>query len=395
MIKLTSPEECCGCSACAQKCPKQCIEMCEDSEGFVYPQIDTSRCVNCHLCEKVCPICNYHEIHNPLHVYAIQHYDDTILHDSSSGGAFSLLAEKILKGNGVVYGACFNDNFESVFHNRIISVEELFLLRGSKYLQSDINGTFKQVEKDLSQNKLVLFSGTPCQIMALRTFLQKDYDMLYTVDLICHGVPSSKVWRCYLHHIVKTIREKNKLASIPSIGSLSFREKSKGWRDFKLKVCFEGKYNAYKFESFFYNDVYMKLFLNDVILRPSCYKCKAKEGRSHSDITLGDFWQINCFDKKIDDNKGISLVLTNTKKGESLIKEIDCIVKEFYVEQVLGTNWPWKQSAHLHEMRRFLFSKNLDLENFDSITQHICQPALHIRAIRKLLRIIGVKQMPL
>lgn len=389
MIKISLLEDCCGCSACAQKCPQQCIEMCEDSEGFVYPQLDTSRCVNCHLCEKVCPIINNHKSQNPLHAYAVQHNDDTILHDSSSGGAFSLLAAEILKKNGVVYGACFNDNFESVFHNRITNIEELSLLRGSKYLQSDINGTFKRVEQDLYQNKLVLFSGLPCQIMALRTFLQKNFDMLYTVDLICHGVPSPKIWRYYLHNIVY---ENNKSLSTPSIESLSFREKSEGWRDYKLWVRFEKGNGTYS--TFFYNDAYMQLFLNDVILRPSCYKCKAKEGRSHSDITLGDFWQINCFDKNIDDNRGLSLVLVNSKKGDSLIKKTDCIVKEFQVKQILGSIGPWKISAHLHEMRRFLFSKNLELENFDIITRHILHPALHIRVIRKILRIIGVKQMP-
>lgn len=194
MIEINTKENCCGCYACYNVCPKQCITMKTDNEGFWYPDIDKDKCVNCNLCEKVCPIVNPVQRNESLKLsYAVQNKDDAVRLSSSSGGMFHLLAESIIKQDGVVYGAGFDKDF-SVKHIRINKIEEIQLLQGSKYLQSDIGNIYKQVKKDLKENKQVLFTGTPCQVEGLKSFLGREENNLLTMDFICHGVPSPMIW---------------------------------------------------------------------------------------------------------------------------------------------------------------------------------------------------------
>lgn len=197
MINIQDKKDCCGCSACASVCPKHCITMSEDSEGFIYPCVDESVCVDCHLCERVCPIINYGNDREPLAVYAAKNPDESIRMQSSSGGVFTLLAERVIDEGGVVFGATFNDRWE-VVHDYVETKEELAKFRGSKYVQSKIGDSYQKAKAFLKNNRKVLFSGTPCQIAGLKKYLRKDYDNLLAVDFICHGVPSPGVFRTYL-----------------------------------------------------------------------------------------------------------------------------------------------------------------------------------------------------
>lgn len=197
MINIHKETSCCGCAACANVCTRQAITMQRDKKGFLYPVIEAGKCNNCGLCEKICPMLNGNEERIPVHTFALKNKNEAVRMQSSSGGLFTILAEGILRENGVVYGAVFNEEW-NVIHTRIDSTEELHRLRGSKYVQSVIGDIFKQVREDLKANKKVLFSGSPCQVAGLNAFLRKEYDNLTTVDFVCHGVPNPRIWEEYL-----------------------------------------------------------------------------------------------------------------------------------------------------------------------------------------------------
>jgi len=304
MIEIKEKYNCCGCGACIQKCPKQCISLKEDHEGFLYPNVNKSLCINCHLCEKVCPVLNKKNNKKPLIALASINTNENIRLKSSSGGIFTLLAEKIIAKGGVVFGAAFDKNWE-VHHEEASAIEDLCKFRGSKYVQSRIENSYKRAEYLLKEGKNVLFSGTPCQIAGLKCFLQKEYSNLTTIDFICHGVPSPGIWKWYLQNQIYTITP-SKLKNI------NFRDKTLGWREYQLAFQFK---STNSFSSSNSSNGYMLAFLNDICLRPSCYKCPTKSGSSHSDITIADFWSIKSFNIDMDDNKGTSLVLINTNQG--------------------------------------------------------------------------------
>lgn len=203
MLEIKDKKKCCGCEACVQRCPVQCISMRSDVEGFLYPNINQTICINCNVCEKVCPEINQSEIRRPLKVYAAKNPDELIRLSSSSGGIFTMLAEQILKENGVVFGARFNEKWE-VEHGYTDIQDGVAAFRGSKYVQSRIGDNYRQVEDFLRKGRKVLFSGTPCQVAGLKRFLHnKEYDNLLTVDVVCHGVPSPLVWRKYLEETIR------------------------------------------------------------------------------------------------------------------------------------------------------------------------------------------------
>lgn len=316
MIRITDKKNCCGCEACVQKCPKHCITMRVDSEGFLYPNVDEPLCINCGLCEKVCPEINNNPSRDPFQVFAAQANENEILQKSSSGGIFTLLATKILNKKGVVFGAIFDKNW-SVIHSYTENVSELDSFRRSKYLQSKIGNTYKQVEKFLKLGNIVLFTGTPCQVKGLKLYLGKEYNNLLTVDFICHGVPSPAVWQMYLKAYVESVGE-----NVSSIDYINFRDKKSGWKNYSLSIDFQNS----TISEVYSRNLYMKLFLSDIILRPACYSCKAKNGQSNSDITIGDFWGIEKVFPDCIDDKGYSLVLVNTEKGETFLREINTVV---------------------------------------------------------------------
>lgn len=306
MIQLQSKQDCCGCAACVQRCPKQCITMIEDEEGFLYPHVDTASCIDCGLCEKVCPVIHRDEPREPLEVFAAKNPNEEIRRRSSSGGMFTLLAEQTISNGGVVFGARFNDKWE-VEHAYSETIEEIATFRGSKYVQSHIGNTFRQAEQFLKSGREVLFSGTPCQIAGLRRFLRKDYPNLLTIDCICHSIPSPGIWRKYL---TETLKSNGK--ELQDISTITFRDKIKGWKDYHFTISLR---NGKPITRPAANDSYIRGFLHDLYTRPSCAACPAKRLSSGSDITLGDYWGIDTLIPGLDDDRGVSAITINTQHG--------------------------------------------------------------------------------
>lgn len=329
MIKLNKKSDCCGCRACIQKCPKQCISFIPDSEGFFYPFINEEKCIDCGLCEKVCPVINQGEAQEPLAIFAAVNTEEKIRKESSSGGIFTLLAKEVIAKGGVVFGAKFNDQWK-VVHDYTETEEGLAAFRGSKYVQSNVSCSYTTAEAFLKQNRHVLYSGTPCQIAGLRKYLRKDYPHLITVDFVCHGVPSPLVWERYLDEKLRPKGAAGKntvslsLKAMPTLGGVSFRDKRNGWKKFgfalfdksaskadKNSVSPSIEANTILYEPLGEN-VYLHGFIRNLFLRPSCYHCPAKSFKSHSDYTLADFWGAK--DYMEDDDKGISLLFVHKNK---------------------------------------------------------------------------------
>ena len=323
MIEIEDKSLCCGCMACVQKCPKSCIDIVEDEEGFKYPKVREAECIDCGLCESVCQFKDKNKEREPIEVFASKNPDEYERLASSSGGIFSVLANYIIERNGIVFGARFRGDF-TVVHDYIEHKESLHYLRGSKYLQSDIISVYKQVEAFLKKGRLVLFTGTPCQILGLKKFLKNKEKGLLCVDILCHGVPSPKVWKEYM--------DQNQLNTSDEI---TFRDKKTGWKNYSITFKDKGK----DLLSQIYRDnIFMKGFLYDLYLRPSCYNCIAKSGKSESDITIGDFWGSEEVCPGFDDDKGISLVIINTEKGKSFFEKVQCEKINVMYSQALKWN---------------------------------------------------------
>lgn len=377
MIQIDEKYKCCGCEACVQRCPKHCIELIEDVEGFPYPHIDEKNCVNCGACEKVCPVITQGVSRNPTDIFAATNKNESIRYDSSSGGIFSLLATLVIEEGGVVFGAKFNEQYE-VVHDYTESISGLSAFRGSKYVQSRIGNSFATAERFLKQNKEVLFSGTPCQIAGLRRFLRKNYSNLVTVDFVCHGVPSPMVWRKYILEKLrpKGVAGKNtvslSLKDMPSIEGISFRDKSNGWKKYgfsvRLKSALKADKNSVspsvKEEKIIYEpydeNAYLHGFIRNLFLRPSCYHCPSKSFKSGSDYTLADFWGASDFVQ--DDDKGISLLFIHNNKlniETSSFTEVD-------MEAALGQNPAIVKSSKIKDGREAFFinlsKKDSDIE---------------------------------
>lgn len=325
MIIIDDKHNCCGCAACVQICPHNCISFEEDEYGFNYPLINKSNCVDCGLCEKVCPVLNKSEKRKPLKVYAAKNLNDEIRLKSSSGGIFSLLAEFVIKQGGVVFGARFDDDWE-VEHACTETIEGIDSFRGSKYVQSRIGNTYVQVRDFLLKGRKVLYTGTPCQIAGLKKYLRRDYQNLLTVDIVCHGVPSPLIWRTYLREVIGV---SNSQPCKDVINGISFRDKSSGWKNYNVLIQGNEDINEQSNSSkriFLHesaqDNLYMQLFLHDYILRPSCFNCPAKSGTNGSDLTIADYWGISRIHSEFDDNKGTSLVLIYTNLGEQVFNSL-------------------------------------------------------------------------
>ena len=359
MIHIQDKHNCCGCAACVQACPKRCISFDEDEKGFRYPLVDECLCIDCGLCEKVCPVINQEEVKKPLKVYAAQNPNEEVRLKSSSGGIFTMLAEAVIAEGGVVFGARFDDNWE-VEHGYTETKEGLSAFRGSKYLQSRTENTYKQAKDFLKTGRKVLFSGTSCQIAGLKKFLRKEYDNLITIDVVCHGAPSPLVWRTYLDDFIKRPKGavgKNSVCSslneVPVLTGISFRDKSTGWKKYGFvlrgmsaskadkntvlsSVSTEEKHDVLLHETLDKN-LFMQVFLKNLCLRPSCSACPAKSGKCGSDITLADYWGIWNYYPEWDDDKGTSLVLINSIKGDEWYKQLDLKqIQTTYEEGIKG-----------------------------------------------------------
>lgn len=359
MIKTVEKYKCCGCHACYNICPQRAISMKDDDKGFKYPVVEKEKCIDCGLCEKVCPILNkINEGKNNIRAYACFNKDEQIRKNSSSGGIFQLIANNILCKNGIVIGAAFNRDF-LVEHIMIEEQKDLEKLMGSKYIQSDINDIYQKTKKSLENGKHVLFTGTPCQIEGLKAYLNKEYDNLYTQDIICHGVPSKKVWLKYIEFIEKMRKEKPL--------KIQFRNKTYGWKNYA--TYFEYGYRKYIVKH--NEDMFMKTFLNNLSLRDSCYNCSFKRKNRISDITLADFWGIDNILPDWNDDKGISLVIVNSNKGLEIFNQIkeNMIYDEVNFEEAIKYNKCMYQSTSKPEKREEFFEKVNKEENFKKITK--------------------------
>lgn len=315
MIFIKDKTQCCGCSACEQICPKKCIRMVSDFEGFSYPKVDIDNCINCGLCEKVCPVLNrYPEKEEPLKCYLGKSTDEIVRSNSSSGGIFAEIAKLIIQKGGVVFGVRFDEQW-NVIYDYTESLDGLKAFYGSKYVQANPEKAYTLARKFLTEGRVVLYSGTPCVIAGLNHFLQKTYNNLITLDIVCHSIPSSKIWKKYLFELSEQ--------HDADVKYVSFRNKSNTWSHYSLCIQMRTRngelINMVEAKE---KNAYMRGFLNDLFTKPSCCKCPARNYTSGSDITVADAWGINRFHPELNDEKGISHILINSGKGEEIFNSL-------------------------------------------------------------------------
>lgn len=358
---MTDKKKCCGCTACVHICPVKCIEMKEDEEGFSYPVADSEKCINCNKCKKVCPIENLRNDNTQTNTFVGYNKNEAVRNQSSSGGIFSIAAEWILSQKGVVFGAAFDENSE-VCHIAAQTEDELLKLRGSKYVQSRLGNSYVLAEQYLINNRKVLFTGTACQIAGLKNYLKKDYENLYTVDVLCHGVPSPKIWKMYLEH------KKEQYNS--SINKIEFRSKKSGWKSYSINMEFSDK-QQYCVK--FFEDKYMQMFLGNIDLRPSCHDCYFKGFPRISDMTVGDSWGIENYMPEMDDNRGTSVILVHSQKGRQMLDAVkeNLNVKEANLDKALPITADSRKSAGMHPNRKKFFAGVSKGESFDALCGYL------------------------
>lgn len=375
MIIIEKKSECTGCTACASICPKSLINMVEDNEGFVYPQItNEDRCIKCGKCMVVCPVKNSVVEDNFPTSYAIKNKDKSIQKQSSSGGAFTAFASLIIKNGGVVYGVSM-DNFIA-HHTKAENLNSLAEFRGSKYVQSDLQSTYKEIKEDLKKGITVMFSGTPCQVEGLILFLGKKYHNLITIDFSCHGVPSPKVLRLYLYNLEKKFGKK--------LSNVSFRDKNLTWRWFSFKAEF---IDGSQFSEPLDKNLYLRGFTDNLFLRPSCYDCAFKKTSRVSDITVADFWGIQDTYPEYYDEIGVSLCCANSSRGLTLIKQASELleINDVDFEKAVSRNSAYTCSVRPSNMRGWFF-EHLDRVPIEKNIMNCLNPNLVTRIAIKLNR---------
>lgn len=367
MITLNKKEDCCGCSACDQICPVCAICMVEDEEGFLYPAVDKDICIKCNRCEMVCPNkISDSSIWRDDKVYAAYRNNREARMKSASGGVFAAIAEEILRQQGIVYGAAYQEDF-SVAHVRIETFEELNYLLGSKYVQSELGNTFQLIKRDIETNRKVLFCGTPCQVAGLKHYLESDNENLILIDFVCHGVPSPKVWKQYL----------NEIAHGRKISRLIPRDKTGGIRNCPIKIYFE---NGTAFTQKYESNEYLRGFAANLFLRPSCYQCKHKGIKHCSDLTLADFWGIEKEKPGFGDEYGISAIFIRSPKGKWIIQKVQ---NELTMEEsVLDQFVPYNPSAVVSVAEQPLRAQFFELAK----TKGVCSSVSFLLGNEKTLR---------
>lgn len=397
-INSVSHEECTGCNACVQVCPKLCIEKVASSDGFVYPKVDILKCVNCGRCLQVCPtrmpLCS----RTPLFCYAAYNKEDKRRNQASSGGIFIEIANYIIDKHGVVFGAVFDEDW-NVIHTVAETMEQVFPMMGSKYVQSDTLNTFTKCKEMLDAGRYVLFTGTPCQIAALNKYIHSDYPNLITMDFVCHGVPSPGLWSQYLSEVthsnaaVKAADGKNtvlnsSLNAMSLIRDIKFRDKTDGWEKFRFvvrkKSASKADQNSVLLSDIYYKNPYMKGFLNDLYLRDSCYHCPARAFSSGSDITVGDLWGVNKLGlQNMNDHRGLSIVTVNSSKGNLVLKAIcnNLVLHELTYEEAILSNSNLVSSSEKKVQLIAKFEANRQTMSLIDAIEH----TLHVGFLEKIL----------
>ncbi len=376
-MEIISKNKCNGCSACTGICPLNCIEMVPDELGFLYPEINAEICTECGLCKETCSGLKPKTEKAANEAYAVSGVDNKIRETSSSGGVFYLIAKNVLGNGGVVFGAAFENGFYKVKHIAVSESEELIKLQGSKYIQSEIGDSYISAKAFLEQGKTVLFSGTPCQISGLKAFLNKEYQNLYLLEIACHGVPSPAVWEKYLKYIENKHKSRAK--------SVNFRDKQKGWRNYLLKIKMN---NEKVYSNSREKDLYMRGFLHNVFLRPSCFECEHKIKNTEADITLADFWGVEKISANFKDDKGVSLVIISSSKGKHLLEPIK---QEIKAEKVLADKAIEENSAIVFSANRNPASEKFkkDFINkpiYKALKKHCCLSI--IKKIKKKIKLL-------
>lgn len=350
---------CTGCGLCREVCPRKCIQMVENTEGFLYPKVNDDFCIKCSLCEKMCPEGKDDLKYRVDKVYAAKSKNENRLQNSTSGGIFGEIALKTIQAGGTVYGAAYM-SCDSIKHIRIDNAKDLSKLNGSKYVQSQVFQIFENVKEDLENKRSVLFSGTGCQIAALRGYLRKQYDLLTCVEVVCHGVPAPGVFREYIKWLADKCGE-------PVI---SYQFRSKYTRPTGEHSVFSWTTRTGKKTGYAYEDPFYGSFLNGTILRKSCYNCNYKGEYRTGDITLGDFWGVEKTGIKLDSNHGLSLVMVNSENGitafKSIRNEIDYCESDF--ELAIHCNPSIKNSANCN-LRKIIDCKSPELFSSDLVVK--------------------------
>ncbi len=376
MIELAPKNRCSGCAACRAVCPKGAITMTPDAEGFFYPRIDAARCVSCGTCQKACPVLVRGNTRTPKAVFAAVAHDDNLRRASSSGGIFSLLARETFQKGGVVFGAAWDYETLAVKMVAARNEEELSALRGSKYVQADVGDVYEQVAHNLNEGHQVLFSGTPCQVAALRRVVGV-HESLLTVEVVCHATPSPLAFRKYA--------EKRMYEAGKKISRIFSRSKNCSWKRYAMSLSFHDSDIAYL--QFLDEDPFLRGFLSELYNRPSCHDCSVRELRSGADLTIADYWNVDETMPDMDDDKGTSLVLVNTERGRAAFDAIrpHCRARESTFDDARRVNPAIVRSPVPHARRGTFFKEIAKTDDFDHLVVRLLRPSF----ARRLRRLAG------
>lgn len=388
MIKITDRTKCCGCTACANACSKGAIHMLPDEEGFLYPLVSLDKCINCNVCNKVCPVENKStSMGLVLNSYVLRTKDKDVLTNSTSGGFITPLASYILGLDGVICGAAYDKDFrvKHIIVENDGAEKGLANIRGSKYVQSDLGDCFKKIKKFLEEERTVCFVGTPCQVNGLKSFLQKNYTRLITVDLVCHGTPSPRLWEKYLNY------QKAKYNS--EISEISFRNKTYGYHSGTMKITFASG-NIYYGSARI--DLMLKSFFSEIASRPICYQCPFKTLDRCSDFTIYDCWHASDLVSGLkDDDKGFTNVIVQSNKGKNILD----LVKDRYeiysvdTKKAIELDGIMILNSAIPHQQRTKFYLNLDQHEIKEIVQKFVPIKISdyiIESLKVLLYNIGI-----
>lgn len=383
MIEIADKTKCCGCTACASICPRHCIQMCSDEEGFVYPKVNKDACISCNLCTRSCPI-----LHQPIareisRGYVARNNDSVILARSSSGGFFDAICRMVIDQGGIVVGAAFSDDY-SVHHIIAETIEACSGMYGSKYVQSDLHDVFGRVRDQLLKGRLVCFSGTPCQVAGLVQFLNREYENLITIDLVCHGVPSPTLWDEY-----RTIME-DRFAS--KITDVNFRSKQYGYQSSTMRIEFENHRVYLRSPA---TDLMLKGFYGNLNLRPSCYACAFKGTARPADFTVYDCWHSAAILGKQDDDLGYTSILVRGEKADRIIGEIQpyLTIYECEVDKIIPLHGGMlTHSARRHKYRDIYYTRvhEVGMERAIDELMPISSKAIVMEHMKPMLQKMGV-----